>query len=285
MRAYRQGQQPFRTEVRPTSGAPIFLEEWERGVGRAGGAYAAIGGLYGLPPRWSHVMPAGDSGATAAPVIDCKQQMAYLALPAQVQGEPEPTYRWNSILARLPAPPPGGNFAYQVDAAFRVGLDTLALLDPTPDPVKAGSIGLIVGTDALLAAGWLEPFYFCGLEFQSEGECSPELWLNAQSLDEVAAGEIESFTTLYLTVLVVRGGAETQYTTFGGPDGISKIALGTQVLAEAPTVIGFAVRTEEPAPDQLGVPVSGYCEYIRVRHVAYGSLGAVQFGQTGGRNW
>jgi len=285
MRAYRQGQQPFNTAVRPTGGGTqTFLEEWERGAGRAGGLYAGLAGLYGLTARWNHRMPAGDSGGIAAPAVSSLQQMLWLALNPQLEADTV-EYRWNSAIARLPAAP-AGDYSFQIDAAYRIGIDANAFITPPPVESKGPSMGIIVGNDTLLAAGWLAPFYFSATEyFEGSVETSPEIWTNAQTLASASTVEGEGFGIVYLTVLVTRSGGTTTIQTFSSPDGVSKTQIGQQTMATIPTCIGFAVRTQRPAPDDLGLPASGWCEYIRVRPTAAGGFGSVNFGQTGGRNW
>lgn len=284
MRAYRQGQQPFATAVRPTGGgAQIFLEEWERGAGKAGGLYAGLGGLYTLTPRWNHRMPAGDSGAIAAPAVSSHQQMLWLALNPQLEADTV-EYRWNAAIARLPTL--AAEYSIQIDAAYRVGIDTSAFIDPPPVVSKPSAMGIILGGDSLLSAAWPGEFYFSATEsFGGEVETSPEIWDDAQTLNEVSSAEGEGVGLVYLTALVTRSGGTTSIITFCSSDGVSKVMVGDQEMETAPTQIGFAIRTQRPAPDDLGLPASGWCEYIRVRPAAAGGLGSVNFGQTGGRNW
>jgi hypothetical protein len=284
MRAYRQGQQPFSTAVRPTGGgAQIFLEEWERGAGKAGGLYAGLGGLYTLTPRWNHRMPAGDSGAIAAPAVSSHQQMLWLALNPQLEADTV-EYRWNAAIARLPTM--AAEYSIQIDACYHVGIDTTQFIDPPPVEQKPASLGIILGSDALLSPAWPAEFWFSASESAAgEVETSPEVWTNAQTLDSVSAAEGEGNGVVYLTALVTRSGGSTSIISFCSSDGVSKVQVGTQEIVPNPTCIGFAVRTQRPAPDDLGHPASGWCEYIRVRPAAAGGLGSVNFGQTGGRNW
>lgn len=285
MRSYRGGQRPFESAVRPTGGAAqIFIEEWERGFGKAGGSYAGLNGLYGLPPRWTHILPAGGVSPFAAPAISAAQQMLWLGLAPQADDDTV-DFRWNAAIARMPARPVG-DFAYQVDACYTLGVNTDALTDPPPLVPKPGAIGIIMGGDTLLAAGWLGEFYFSATETQfGENETAPEIWDDAQTLNEASAAQTEGVGKTYVTVLVSRAGGVTSYITFSSCDGVSKIQVGAQTSEVAPTCIGFAVRTERPAADDLGLGASGWCEYIRMRPLAAGGLGAVQFGQTGGRTW
>lgn len=285
MRAYRQGQQPFQTAVRPTNGGGVFLEEWERGEGRAGGSYASLAGLYGLPERWAHRMPLGDAGPSAAPAISSNQQMLYLALPAQLEADEE-QYRWNGVTAALPDAP-GASYTYQFDAAYRIGLfDTLlAAQAATPKP---GSIGVIIGDDDLLAPGWPSDFYFSNTIMDAgETLTQPEMWSSADSLDSISDGESDSFMLTYITGLLIVTPESCRVITYCSTDGVGKALVGDQTFDNLllPTRIGFAVRTERPAPDDPGLPASAWFEYLRVRLAQQDDVGTVVFGQTGGRNW
>lgn len=279
----RQGQQPYGSAVRPTGGgAQVFLEEFARGVGRPGGTISILNGLQGLPAAWTHVQPTGDNGASGAPAIDASLQMAYLNRAAQVEGDAL-QYRWNAICARLPSIADSAN-AWQIDVSYLCALELQ--ISPIPSPAKFGAYGIILGEDSLLT-DFSDPFYFSNTQIeQGASETAPEVWTDAQTIDSTAAVESEGLTRLFLTLLVSRTGGDLTINTYVSPDGIGKVHVGAHTILNLdPSVIGFAVRTEEPAPGESGYPVSAWCDYIRVRPAAYGSLGTVVFGQTGGRNW
>lgn len=282
-KAMRQGYQPFRTAVRPAGGgAQVFMQEWQRGVGRAGGIYAVLNGLYGLPEGWTHVQPTGDNGSSGAPALDASMQMLQLARTAQVEGDAL-TNRWNAVCARLPSIAASGD-AWQIDASYVWALDLSTMI--APETPKPGAIGILLGEDTLLT-DFSDPYYFSNTI--CEGglvETVPQVWTNPQVVANESIGEAESFMRVYVTLLVSRAGGNTTINTYASADGVSKQWVGNQTINNLdPSVIGFGVRTEEPAPGDDGLPASGWCDYIRVRPAAAGSLGTVVFGQTGGRNW
>lgn len=283
----RQRNQPFRSEVGPVGAGGVFVEEWERGDGTAGGSFAALKGLYGLPARWSQQLPFGDAGPGAAPAVDANQQMLWLALPAQLEGDLQ-TYRWNGAIAALPTPPAGGGYAYQIDASYIVGVFDGLLAEEAATP-KPGSIGVILGTADLLSPTWPGPFYFSNTVTDAgETTTNPEMWSDGSSLDESSLANSDSFSRTYLTLLLIFDGTNTRILTYTSTDGVAKSLVGDQTFDSGDievTHIGFAVRSEEPAVGDPGLPVSGWCDYLRVRLTNEGDLGSVAFGQTGGRNW
>jgi hypothetical protein len=281
----RQRNQPFNSAVGPVGAGGVFIEEFERGDGTAGGSFAALKGLYGLPARFSQELPFGDSGPGAAPALDANQQMLWLALPAQLEGDDE-QYRWNGAITALPTPPAGG-YAYQIDASYIVGVfDGLLAADAaTPKP---GSIGIILGTADLLAPLWPGPFYFSNTVTDAgETETQPELWADGNTVDSTSVASSDSFSRTYVTLLMIFDGTNTRILTYTSTDGVSKALVGDQTFDDDTEIthIGFAVRSERPAVGDPGLPVSGWCDYIRVRTAQEGDLGTVAFGQTGGRNW
>jgi hypothetical protein len=282
-KAMRQGYQPFRSAVRPAGGgAQVFIEEWQRGIGRAGGTFAVLNGLYGLPEAWTHVQPTGDNGSTGFPALDASMQMLQLSRSAQADDDTV-TNRWNAVCARLPSIAAAGN-AWQIDASYVWALDLSSMI--APETPKPGAIGIVIGEDTMLT-DWSDLYYFSNTV--CEGglvETSPQIWSNPQTVSDQSTGEGETFMRVYVTLLVSRAGGDTSFSTYVSADGISKQWIGNQIIPNLdPSVIGFAVRTEEPAPGEDGLPAGGWCDYIRVRPAAAGGLGTVVFGQTGGRNW
>lgn len=285
LRSYRQRNFPFQTAVGPVGAGGVFLEEWDaQGITAAGGSYASLRGLYGLPPRWLQQQPLGDGGPSTAPAISSEQQMLWLAAPAMLEDDEE-EFRWNSAVSALPAPP-AGDYAYQIDCSYRVGLFDALTANENVTP-KAGAIGLILGNDSLLAPGWPSNFYFSNTALDAgETETQPEIWTDATSVDEVSAGNSDSFMLTYLTLLLLKIGADTRILTYSSTDGIGKALIADQLIEDLScTQIGFAVRTERPAVGDFGLAGSGWFDYVRVRLASEGELGTVTFGQTGGRNW
>lgn len=282
----RQGQFPYQTAVRPTQGGGIVREEWERGSGKAGGVYAPLNGLYGLPAQWSHQVPFGlNTDGALQPALSAHQQMLWLSHPA-VLDDADEEFHWNAAIAPMP-PRPSGDFAYQIDACYYAGL--IDNVSEQPADPKDAAIGIIIGESSLLQAGWPGAFYFSNTIVEaSEMESAPQTWTDGNTLanESLTGVGSEGVAVCYLTVLVIKSGANTTYNTFVSGDGISKVFIATQTINNHnPTHIGFAVRATRPLEGDIGLPANGWSNYIRARPAAENLLGTVNFGQTGGRNW